>query len=81
MKCFRCGLEQESANCCRTGKNRYLFNWIGNGWNETNANTKDEAYKKVLIRSKGKPYQPKKGSFRMFTLEEYDKLTSETFTD
>jgi len=81
INCNRCGQPQNSETCCGTGKVRYLFNWIGGGWNETNADTKAEAYQKVLDYQDGKRLQPQKDSFRIFTMREYDQLIFATNMD
>jgi hypothetical protein len=80
-KCFACGMIAGSEDCCKIGKKRYLFNWIGGGWNDTHANTIRDARNKVLKRSVGKQWKPDLNSFRPFTMKEYNELISATNMD
>lgn len=78
-KCSHCGAEADSAICCRTGANHYMFEWCGGGFNETHADSAEEAYEKVLAQreaSGGSSLKPLRGSFRLFDSKEYDRLLS-----
>lgn len=76
--CNHCGAELDSAICCMTGSNHYMFTWVGGGFNETHADSADHAYKKVLLQRKasGSKLVPAKGSFKLFDSQEYDKNIS-----
>lgn len=76
IKCNHCGAEEYSAICCRTGANRYMFEWCGGGFNETHADSPEQAYEKVLAQralSKGSTLKPREGSFKLFDAKEYDR--------
>lgn len=71
-KCGHCGQERRSPDCCETGSNHYLFNWDTGGYNDTHADSPEQAYEKTM---KWFPtLKPAKETFKPFTIELSNEL-------
>lgn len=67
MKCTKCGQVLKSKDCCRTGKQHFLFNWVGGGYNDTHADDAEDACRKAALVNPS--LVPEPASFRLYTYE------------
>lgn len=83
--CSGCGMERNTEDCCKVGRFKYIFDWVGGGYNTTKADSVEDAIKKVTKRGKSNGGRstliPIENSFRIHTNEEEDYLLKVNFCD
>jgi hypothetical protein len=70
ISCPSCGQEINSTDCCRTGANHYIFNWLGGGYNSTWADSPEDAVRKCSLGS----LKVDPTTVRPYTYEESERM-------